>query len=308
MISDEVLPNSKIDSKNKNVPIKIEEGVKAFAKGMKGVEDNDNPYQLPVDCEEDNSTITAQSRVLSTVQSNVLSESKKQNLQSNISKEIHIKVTQPESVQVAKIEIVANLKNNLDKNENLNPSQICSLPSSDKEKCESKETVIKHSNIYVSKDSEENKGLKIKQKSKVQSELPDVHVESTENESHDNKEDINHLKKRTSHKIEEVLEQSSSPLLDKEEKYWAVNYGFSLDSKKVNEAIGLLDIELIWKWIAHAILKHIDFSRGELLIDDLVEEDEDIPQFSYEFENWLRIDLDEIQRKKEMKEWEAETK
>lgn len=56
------------------------------------------------------------------------------------------------------------------------------------------------------------------------------------------------------------------------------------------------------------MLKHIAFSRGEILIDDLVQENEDLPHFSYEFEDHLRIDLDEIQRQKELKEWEAEAR
>jgi hypothetical protein len=42
------------------------------------------------------------------------------------------------------------------------------------------------------------------------------------------------------------------------------------------------------------------------LIDDLVSEEEDIPQFSYEFGQDLRIDLEEIQQRKEMEKWEAQ--
>ena len=103
-------------------------------------------------------------------------------------------------------------------------------------------------------------------------------------------------------------EQQSSPLLIKSEKEEAANYGYSLDSKKVDETIGIIDIENICKCLAHAILKHIEFSKGEVLIDDLVSEEEDIPQFSYEFGTELRIDLDEIQRKKEMEAWEAQVR
>ena len=105
-----------------------------------------------------------------------------------------------------------------------------------------------------------------------------------------------------------VIETHSTPLLLKDEKAEAADYGFSLDSKKVDETIGIIDIENICKCLAYAILKHIDFSKGEVLIDDLVSEDEDIPQFSYDFDNNLRIDLEELQRKKEMEEWEAQVR
>lgn len=105
-----------------------------------------------------------------------------------------------------------------------------------------------------------------------------------------------------------VIETHSTPLLLKGEKAEAADYGYSLDSKKVDETIGIIDIENICKCLAHAILKHIEFSKSEVLIDDLVWEDEDIPQFSYDFDYNLRIDLEELQRKKEMEEWEAQVR
>ena len=55
-------------------------------------------------------------------------------------------------------------------------------------------------------------------------------------------------------------------------------------------------------------MKHIRFSQNEVLVEDLVNDEEDIPQFSYEFRDSLRIDLEEIQHQKEMREWEAQAK
>ena len=81
------------------------------------------------------------------------------------------------------------------------------------------------------------------------------------------------------------------------ERQKAIDEGQSLDSKKLTDAIGIIDIECIWKWLAHAIIKHISFSKGKILIDDLAPEDEDLPEFSYEFGKDLKIDLEEIQRK-----------
>ena len=63
----------------------------------------------------------------------------------------------------------------------------------------------------------------------------------------------------------------------KEEKVEAQEFGYSLDSKQVKDTIENVDMEIICKCFAYALLKHIEFSKGELLIDDLVSEEEDIP-------------------------------
>lgn len=99
-----------------------------------------------------------------------------------------------------------------------------------------------------------------------------------------------------------------SPMLLPSEKELAVNFGQSLDSKKIDETITELGTDNICKCLAHAVLKHIEFSKGEVLVDDLVGDEEDIPQFSYEFGEDLRIDLDEIHHRKEMEQWEAQAK
>ena len=65
----------------------------------------------------------------------------------------------------------------------------------------------------------------------------------------------------------------SSPLLSKIDKQSAIDFGHSLDSKKVQETIENIDMESTCRCFAFALKKHIDFSRGELLIDDLVNED-----------------------------------
>ena len=85
----------------------------------------------------------------------------------------------------------------------------------------------------------------------------------------------------------------------------AFDYGMSLDSKKVQQTIESVDLENMCKCLAYSLMKHIDFSRGELLVDDLVSEEEDIPQFSYKLGKELKIDLDEIADKKEIEQEEA---
>jgi hypothetical protein len=103
-----------------------------------------------------------------------------------------------------------------------------------------------------------------------------------------------------------AVETNSSPLLPKAVQASLMTYGHSLDSKQVDETIESIEVDNIWKCLAFALLKHIEFSKGEVLIDDLVSEEEDIPQFSYEFGQDLRIDLEEIQQRKEMEKWEAQ--
>lgn len=66
-----------------------------------------------------------------------------------------------------------------------------------------------------------------------------------------------------------------------------------------------MDIDNLCKCVAHAVLKHIEFAEGEILVDDLVQNEDEIPQFSYNL-GCLDIDLEEIDRQKQLREWEAE--
>jgi len=92
----------------------------------------------------------------------------------------------------------------------------------------------------------------------------------------------------------EKYQKPSAPILLKEEKEEALKFGQSLDSKKVKDHIGDVDLENTCKVFSKAVMKHVQFSKGELLVDDLVSESQDIPQFSYEFGTDLKIDLEEI--------------
>lgn len=60
-----------------------------------------------------------------------------------------------------------------------------------------------------------------------------------------------------------------SPLLDKNEKAEAMNLGHSLDAKKVTSALGYLDLKQICFCLANALMRHIEFSRGNYFIQDL---------------------------------------
>ncbi|CAI2367009.1 unnamed protein product [Moneuplotes crassus] len=108
--------------------------------------------------------------------------------------------------------------------------------------------------------------------------------------------------------FEEKLTVPPSPLLTVDERLEAKKYGNSLDSKEINDSIGVMEIELLCKCLSHLILKHIEFSQGKVLVDDLVGDDQDIPLFSYDLGATLNINLEEIQQKIQMKEWEAESK
>jgi hypothetical protein len=49
------------------------------------------------------------------------------------------------------------------------------------------------------------------------------------------------------------------------------NTGYSLNSKKVTEALGFVDMKQICYCLANAILKHIDFCKGFYFLVDLQE-------------------------------------
>lgn len=60
-----------------------------------------------------------------------------------------------------------------------------------------------------------------------------------------------------------------SDLLDREEHQKAFHAGHSMDSKKVTEALGFLDMKQICYCLAHALMKHIDFGKGFYFLMDL---------------------------------------
>jgi hypothetical protein len=112
--------------------------------------------------------------------------------------------------------------------------------------------------------------------------------------------EVEQIKQSNSHK-EPIIEDKSpsTPILNPGEKEAAINAAHSLDSRKVTDTIGVIDVKCICKCLAHAIMKHIEFSKGNILIDDLVPNEEDVPEFSYGLGKELKIDFEEIHRKKE---------
>lgn len=72
-----------------------------------------------------------------------------------------------------------------------------------------------------------------------------------------------------SEEAERKPEKKWSPMLEKDEKEKAINLGQSLDSKKVTSALGYLDLKQICFCLAKALNKHLDFSKGQMFLDDL---------------------------------------
>lgn len=97
-----------------------------------------------------------------------------------------------------------------------------------------------------------------------------------------------------------------SPMLDKTTKTKLLNLGQSLDSKKMHDAIGYLDLRQILKAFAKAIMKHIDFSKGLYFTEDLKRLNElmeaegfeasDNLDFSYNLDSNMKIDIDEFKK------------
>lgn len=64
-------------------------------------------------------------------------------------------------------------------------------------------------------------------------------------------------------------DKRSSPVLDKESREKLINFGHSLDSKQLADALGYIDLRYLLRWFAKAVNKHIEFSKGYLFMDDL---------------------------------------
>lgn len=108
------------------------------------------------------------------------------------------------------------------------------------------------------------------------------------------------------HQTKVQPEKRLSPLLDKEEKAGAWNLGQSLDSKKITSALGYLDLKQICYCLAQGLNKHIQFSKGNFFLDDLKNQEKNLPdlEFSYNLGKG-KIDLDAIKLKKEQKKEES---
>lgn len=99
----------------------------------------------------------------------------------------------------------------------------------------------------------------------------------------------------------------SSPMLDERTKHKLINLGSSLDSKKMSDAIGYLDLRQLCKSFGKAIMRHIDFSKGLYFVDDLKKlndlmeaEGFDVSgklDFSYNLDANMQISLNRMNKK-----------
>ena len=73
-----------------------------------------------------------------------------------------------------------------------------------------------------------------------------------------------------------------------------MNYGYSFGSKKVNMGPGFLNLKVMCKSLARALVKHLQFSKGKhLFLEDLKSAEEIDVEFSYKFGKALRIERGE---------------
>ena len=74
-----------------------------------------------------------------------------------------------------------------------------------------------------------------------------------------------------------------TPLLDKNEKFSARDYGYSFGSKKVAMGPGFINLRFMCHCLARAIKRHLEFSKGEHWFpQDLQQEQDDVDlEFSY---------------------------
>lgn len=97
--------------------------------------------------------------------------------------------------------------------------------------------------------------------------------------------------------------------MSNDERKLAWNFGQSLDSKKITSALGYLDLKQICYCLAQALNKHIEFSRGYFFLDDLKKQAKmvnevvgDQVEFSYNFNEGLKIDVEAAKQKQAERE------
>ena len=82
---------------------------------------------------------------------------------------------------------------------------------------------------------------------------------------------------------------SWSPLLNKDEKKEALDFGASFGSKKVNMAPGYLNLDVMCRSLAKAIMKHLEYSKGKYLFVDELKKNSDDMEFTYNFKKELKL-------------------
>ena len=92
-----------------------------------------------------------------------------------------------------------------------------------------------------------------------------------------------------------------SPMLDKTTKDKLLHLGLSYDSKQLADALGFIDLRLLLRCFAKAVLKHITFSKGYLFHDDLkmMQSQQENLQFTYNLGKNMKIDLNKKDATKE---------
>lgn len=94
-----------------------------------------------------------------------------------------------------------------------------------------------------------------------------------------------------------------SELLDPSERKKVFNAGQSIDSKRVTEALGFIDMKQMCYCLAQALMKHIDFGKGFYFLQDLQNYIDQVPQSdkkklledSTESRNPYRINNDKLE-------------
>lgn len=71
-------------------------------------------------------------------------------------------------------------------------------------------------------------------------------------------------------KIEIVNTKTDSPMLDKTTKDKLINMGQSLDSKQLTQALGFIDLKVLLRCFAKAVMKHINYSQGYLFVEGML--------------------------------------
>lgn len=100
-----------------------------------------------------------------------------------------------------------------------------------------------------------------------------------------------HLTQETETDMPDRPNEPGSPVLDSEIRQKLLNMSQSLDSTQLGEVLGYLDLKLLLRGFAKAVLKHIHFSKGYLFLLDLkvTESQQNELNFTYNLDPSLKM-------------------
>lgn len=90
--------------------------------------------------------------------------------------------------------------------------------------------------------------------------------------------------------MEQAMPQSWSPLISKDDRKEALDFGHSFGSKKVGMSAALVNLRFMCHCLARAVKMHLDFNpKDKYFLHDFADDEE--LRFTYNFRKDLRVTI-----------------